>query len=329
MIGSRTPFRMSFIGGGSDLKEFYSRHPGCVISTSINKYMYIFMHPFFDNRIQIKYSKVELVNCIEAIEHPIVREALRKFNLEGIDINSIADIPAGAGLGSSSSFTVGLLHALYGYRGDKVSKAQLAHEACEIEIDILQEPIGKQDQFAAAHGGLNMIRFAPNGEVQVEPIIMEKKAHKQLQNNLLLFYTGTTRNTSDILRNQKFNTINDQEKFNTLVQMTELVEIASKCLCESDLNGFAKTLDDNWMLKKTLSNKISTTGIDDLYSLAKNNGALGGKILGAGGGGFLLLYCEPENQHKLRKSLSKLKEVQFKFDNTGSTLLNLNHQVEY
>ena len=188
MIGSRTPFRMSFIGGGSDLKEFYSRHPGCVISSSINKYMYIFIHPFFDNRIQVKYSKVELVDCIEAIEHPIVREALRKFNLEGIDINSIADITAGTGLGSSSSFTVGLLHALYGYRGDKVSKAQLAHEACEIEIDILQEPIGKQDQFAAAHGGLNMIRFSPNGEVQVEPIIMEKKAYKQLQSNLLCDY---------------------------------------------------------------------------------------------------------------------------------------------
>tara|TARA_B100001093_G_scaffold187039_1_gene179655 strand:+ start:2074 stop:3036 length:963 start_codon:yes stop_codon:yes gene_type:complete len=320
---------MSFIGGGSDLKEFYSRHSGCVISTSINKYMYIFMHPFFDNRIQIKYSKVELVDRIEAIEHPIVREVLRKFNLEGIDINSIADIPAGTGLGSSSSFTVGLLHSLYGFSGDKVSKAQLAKEACEIEIDILQEPIGKQDQFAAAHGGLNIIRFSTNGEVQVEPISMENKAYNELQNNLLLFYTGTTRNTSDILRNQKFNTINDQQKFDTLVQMTELVEEANRCLCESDLEGFAKTLDDNWMLKRTLSNKISTTGIDDLYSLAKNNGALGGKILGAGGGGFLLLYCEPENQQNLRKSLNKLKEVQFKFDNTGSTLLNLNHQVKY
>ncbi len=329
MIGTRTPFRMSFIGGGSDLKEFYSRHSGCVISTSINKYMYIFMHPFFDNRIQIKYSKVELVDRIEAIEHPIVREVLRKFNLEGIDINSIADIPAGTGLGSSSSFTVGLLHSLYGFSGDKVSKAQLAKEACEIEIDILQEPIGKQDQFAAAHGGLNIIRFSTNGEVQVEPISMENKAYNELQNNLLLFYTGTTRNTSDILRNQKFNTINDQQKFDTLVQMTELVEEANRCLCESDLEGFAKTLDDNWMLKRTLSNKISTTGIDDLYSLAKNNGALGGKILGAGGGGFLLLYCEPENQQNLRKSLNKLKEVQFKFDNTGSTLLNLNHQVKY
>ena len=325
MIGTRTPFRMSFIGGGSDLKEFYSRHPGCVISTTINQYMYIFIHPFFDNRIQVKYSKVELVDCIEAIEHPIVREALRNFNLVGIDINSIADIPAGTGLGSSSSFTVGLLHALYGFRGDKVSKAQLAREACEIEIDILQEPIGKQDQFAAAHGGLNMIRFFPNGEVQVEPIIMEKKAYKQLQNNLLLFYTGTTRNTSDILSNQKFNMINDQQKFDTLVQMTELVEIANKCLCESDLNGFAKTLDDNWTLKKTLSNKISTSGIDDLYSLAKKNGALGGKILGAGGGGFLLLYCEPENHQKLRESLNSLREFEFEFDDIGSSMLLLDH----
>jgi len=325
MIGTRTPFRMSFIGGGSDLKEFYSRHPGCVISTTINKYMYIFIHPFFDNRIQVKYSKVELVDSIEAIEHPIVREALRNFDLEGIDINSIADIPAGTGLGSSSSFTVGLLHALYGFKGDRVSKAELAREACEIEIDILQEPIGKQDQFAAAHGGLNIIRFFKNGEVQVEPIIMEGKAYKDLQNNLLLFYTGTTRNTSDILSNQKFNTINDQQKFDTLVQMTELVEIANKCLCESDLNGFAKTLDDNWTLKKTLSNKISTSGIDDLYSLAKKNGALGGKILGAGGGGFLLLYCEPENHQKLRESLNSLREFEFEFDDIGSSMLLLDH----
>ena len=323
MIGTRTPFRMSFIGGGSDLKEFYSRHPGCVISTTINKYMYIFVHPFFDNRIQVKYSKVELVDSIAAIEHPIVREALRNFDVEGIDINSIADIPAGTGLGSSSSFTVGLLHALYRFKGEQISKAQLAREACEIEIDILQEPIGKQDQYAAAHGGLNIIRFHPNGQVQVQPIIMEEKAYRKLQNNLLLFYTGTTRNTSDILVNQKFNTVNDQQKFDTLVQMTELVEVAHKCLCESDLIGFAKTLDDNWALKKTLSDKISSTNIDDLYSLAKKNGALGGKILGAGGGGFLLLYCEPENHQELRHSLAGLREFEFEFDDIGSSLLTL------
>ena len=176
MIGIRTPFRMSFIGGGSDLKEFYSRSPGCVISTTIDKYMYIFTHPFFDERIQLKYSKTELVDEIEDIKHPIIREVLKKFNLNGIDINSISDIPAGTGLGSSSSFTVALLHALNSYTNQHVSPELLARDACEIEIDILKEPIGKQDQYAAAYGGLNIINFLSDGHVNVEPIIIDSKA---------------------------------------------------------------------------------------------------------------------------------------------------------
>ena len=323
MIGTRTPFRMSFIGGGSDLKEFYSRSPGCVISTTINKYMYIFLHPYFDDRIQIKYSKTELVDCIEEIKHPIVRSALKKFDLKGIDINSIADIPAGTGLGSSSSYTVGLLHALYTYTNRKVSPELLAREACEIEIDILQEPIGKQDQYATAYGGLNFIKFLTNGKVKIEPIRMKNKAFKQLQDNLLLFYTGTTRRASEVLIDQKYNLLNDKTKFDIQVQMTELVDKAKNCLYESDLEGFAKTLDENWKLKRSLSDKISNSDIDDIYSLAKNNGALGGKVLGAGGGGFFVFYCEPGKQEILRLAFNKLKEIEFKFDNSGSSIINI------
>ena len=321
MIGTRTPFRMSFIGGGSDLKEFYTRSPGSVLSTTINKYMYIFVHPFFDNRIQVKYSKTELVDKIDDVIHPIVRESLKKFDLSGIDINSIADIPAGTGLGSSSSYTVGLLHALYGYTNQNISAETLASEASEIEIEILKEPIGKQDQYAAAYGGLNIIRFLPTGDVKIEPIEMENSLYTQLQDNLLLFYTDKTRSASDILYDQKNNLINQEKIFDTQKKMTKLVEKAKCCLSDSDLDGFGKILDENWQLKRSLSSKISNTKIDDIYSIALKNRALGGKILGAGGGGFLLFYCKKEHQKQLRGALSKLTEIEFNFEPTGSQLI--------
>ena len=323
MIGTRTPFRMSFIGGGSDLKEFYTRSPGCVISTTIDKYMYIFVHPFFDDKIQVKYSKTELVECVDDIKHPIVRETIKKFNLKGIDINSIADIPAGTGLGSSSAYTVGLLHALYIYTNQKISSELLAREACNIEIDILKEPIGKQDQYAVASGGFNLINFFPNGEVKVDPIIIKKKTIKQLQSNLLLFYTGKTRSASEVLIDQKKNIVNAQDKFDIQIQMTELVKKAKKALTDSNLEGFGKIMDLNWKLKKSLSHKISNNDIDDLYNLGKNNGALGGKILGAGGGGFILFYCEPKNKKQLSCALKKFKKLNFSFEKTGSSLLKL------
>ena len=321
MIGTRTPFRVSFIGGGSDLKEFYTRSPGSVLSTTINKYMYIFVHPFFDNRIQVKYSKTELVDQIDDVIHPIVRESLKKFDLSGIDINSIADIPAGTGLGSSSSYTVGLLHALYGYTNQNISAETLASEASEIEIEILKEPIGKQDQYAAAYGGLNIIRFLPTGDVKIEPIEMENSLYTQLQDNLLLFYTDKTRSASDILYDQKNNLINQEKIFDTQKKMTKLVEKAKCCLSDSDLDGFGKILDENWQLKRSLSSKISNTKIDDIYSIALKNRAMGGKILGAGGGGFLLFYCKKEHQKQLRGALSKLTEIEFNFEPTGSQLI--------
>jgi len=321
MIGIRTPFRISFVGGGSDLKEFYSRSSGCVISTSIDKYMYIFVHPYFDSKIQIKYSKTELVDRIDQIKHPIVREALKIFKLNGIDINSIADLPSGTGLGSSSSYTVGLLHALYSYCNKYVSSEQLAQEACKLEIDILGEPIGKQDQYAAAYGGLNFIKFYQNDDVDVEPILMLPDKYVELQNNLLMFYTGKTRRASDILTDQKRNIVSDKNKFKALVRMTELVDEMKKSLIDSNLDDFGYFLDENWHLKKSLSNNISEDEIDELYEKAKDSGALGGKLLGAGGGGFLLFYCEQKYQEKLRYTLKNLRELDFRFERTGSKVI--------
>tara|TARA_A100001011_G_scaffold398413_2_gene502774 strand:+ start:3097 stop:4074 length:978 start_codon:yes stop_codon:yes gene_type:complete len=323
MIGTRTPFRVSFIGGGSDLKEFYSRAPGCVLSTSIDKYMYIFIHPFFDEKIQIKYSKTELVENIKDIKHPIVREILSEFNIQGVDINSIADIPAGTGLGSSSSYTVGLLHALQAYRGKIVSPKTLAEKACYIEIDVLNEPIGKQDQFAAAYGGLNIIRFLKDGGVKIEPIKMEEDAYKQFQKCLMMFYTGSSRSASEVLIDQKKNIIGDEDKFNTQLMMTQMVEESKECLVKSNLDEFGEKLDLNWNLKRTLSKNISNSVFDDIYNLAKNNGAIGGKILGAGGGGFFLFYCPREKQNMLRNALKKLKEIPFAFEQKGSKIIDM------
>lgn len=330
MIGTRTPFRISFAGGGSDFKEFYSRHPGCVISTTINKYMYIFVHPFFDQKIQVKYSKTEIVEDINEIKHPIVREALKKFGIKGIDINSIADIPAGTGLGSSCSFTVGLLHALYAFISRYPSKEKLAREACKLEIDILKEPIGKQDQYAAAYGGFNCITFYPNESVNVEPFIMPANKFHELEENLLMFYLGGTRPARDILGNQRNNILSDKQKFNNLVRMTELAKQLKESLSAGEnLQDIGLILDENWRLKKTLSPKISESKIEFYYEKAKRNGALGGKLLGAGGGGFLLFYCEKSHQEKLRRALSDLREMKFKFDYFGTKVIYVEGDKEY
>lgn len=321
MIGTRTPFRMSFFGGGSDLKEYYIHSEGCVLSTTINKYMYIFLHPYFDSRIQVKYSKTELVEEVNQIKHPIVREALKLVNLKGIDINSIADIPAGTGLGSSSSFTVGLLHGLYKYSNQSITAELLAQKACELEIEILKEPIGKQDQYAAATGGLNLIRFLSSGKVEIEPVKMEPLAYEQLQKNLLLFYIGSIRSASNILRDQRKNILNEKSKRDVLKQMVEMTEDARNVLYGSDIDDFGKLLDISWQLKKGLSKKITNPEIDSIYSTGMKNGALGGKLLGAGGGGFLLFYCPPEKQVSIRDSLKFLREVDFSFESRGSSVI--------
>lgn len=322
MIITKTPFRISFVGGGSDLEEFYSQTPGAVLSSTINKFMYISSHRFWDAEIIVaKYSRTEIVKNLEEMRHPIIREVLRKFNVTGaLEISSNADVGAGTGLGSSSSFTVGLLHNLYTVFGQFVTKEQLAADACDIEINKLREPIGKQDQYAAAFGGLNIFKFNSSGAVNVEPIHLPKDTYKQLQNNLVMFYTGNQRNASQILAEQKHN-LASKEKREILQEMVGLVWELRDMLYRGNLHEFGKVLHKNWLFKKRLANQISTNEIDDIYETALRNGASGGKILGAGGGGFMLFYCEQEQQPRLRAALSHLRELKFKFENEGSKLI--------
>jgi len=322
MIITKTPFRMSFVGGGSDLKEFYKHFQGAVLSTSINKYMYISSHKFFDeDKIRAKYSQTETVKNINNMQHPIIREVLKKFKVKGaLEISSNADIPAGAGLGSSSSFAVGLLHNLYTVFGKFVTPRQLAEEACEIEIRKLREPIGKQDQYAAAFGGLNVIKFNTSGTVSVEPIHLRKDIYKMLQKNLLAFYIGSPRNTRDILSEQKSNLLN-RDKIDVLKRMVELVWKLREALYEGNLDEFGKILHENWLLKCTLASKIANPEIQGIYERALKKGAIGGKLLGAGGGGFLLFYCDSRRQKNLRDAMSGYREMKFEFENEGSKLI--------
>lgn len=322
MIISRTPFRISFVGGGSDMETFYSRHQGAVLSTSIDKYMYISSHKYFHkDTIQVKYSRTETVTNIDDLKHPLLREALRKTRITGgIEISSIADLPSGTGMGSSSSFTVGLLHNLYAINRKYVTHEELAREACEIEIDIVKEPIGKQDQYAAAFGGLNIIYFNQDGSVLVEPLHIKNTIYQALQENLIMFYVGNQRKASDILSEQKKNA-SQGEKFNILKEMVGLVFELRNALYSEHLGDFGKILHENWILKQKLASKISNPEIDEIYHAGLKHGASGGKLLGAGGGGFMLFYCEKEKQSGLKESLKKYNSFDFKFDRDGSKII--------
>jgi D-glycero-alpha-D-manno-heptose-7-phosphate kinase len=254
------------------------------------------------------------------LKHPIIKESLRKYNIPGgFELSSIADIPSGTGMGSSSAFTVGLLHNLHAITRQYASKEELAEEACHMEIDILKEPIGKQDQYAAALGGLNILRFNTNGKVNVEPLYLKGEVYNRLQENLVLFFIGNARKASDILTEQKRN-IGQEEKFNNLRQMVGLVDELKDALYHERLGDFGKLLHENWILKQKLASKISNPEIDQLYKTALANGAVGGKLLGAGGGGFMLFYCEKENQIKLQEAL-RCKIFDFKFDEEGTKLI--------
>ena len=322
MIISRTPFRISFAGGGSDLPDFYRKSKGAVLSTTISKYMYISVHPFFNRRqFQLKYSKTELCNSLDEIKHPILKETLKFLGIKGgLEIVSMADIPAGTGLGSSSSFTVGLLHSLYSFNGKFVSKDKLASEASMIEIEKLGEPIGKQDQYAAAYGGMNIIVFNRDGSVDVEPINIKQTTLQKLEKNLMLFYTKVNRRADLILKDQK-EEIKLEKKFKTQNSMVELVWEAADALYSDDVDSFGKILHKNWVMKKSLSNMISNSMINKYYDRALEYGALGGKLLGAGGGGFLLFYCEEKKQERLRNALFDLFELKFSFDWQGSKII--------
>ncbi len=320
MIITKTPFRVSFAGGGSDIADFYREHTGCVLSTSINRYMYLSLHPYFDNKkTALKYSQTEIVSDLNEINHTIFRSVLNDKNIEGVEISSTADVPSGTGLGSSSAFTVGLLHTLYCYQGKYVSKAKLAEEACKVEIEKIGSPIGKQDQYAAAFGGLNFITFHQDNTVSVEPVITMAETLHNLQENLVMFYTGITHDANVILAEQKKN-ISEENKTKNLIQMCQLARDMKYSLENNELSDVGTILNEGWQRKRELAGKISNPKIDELYETALQNGATGGKLLGAGGGGFLLFYCPKEKQERLKNQL-RLKPFQFSFEHDGSSVI--------
>ena len=327
MIITRTPFRISFAGGGSDLASFYEKHGGCVLSTSINKYMYISIHPSYVGETVLKYSKTEAVKDIKEIHHKYFKKMLQLQNIEGVEIVSTADVPAGTGLGSSSSFTVGVLHALYAYKGKYVSKERLASEACDVEIKYLGNPIGKQDQYAAAYGGLNFYEFNRDGSVTVDPIIMSEDARTSLQNNLMLFYTGQLHSASEILKQQGENVKAGDEE-NNQIKICELAQKLRIELQNNNIDAMGEILHENWVLKKTLASGITNPAIDEVYDKAIGAGALGGKLLGAGGGGFLLLYVPQKVQSEIKHSLG-LPQLPIMFDRQGTSVIYVGDKPDF
>ena len=322
MILAKTPFRVSFAGGGSDLPEFYRRKAGAVVSCTIDKAMYIAIHPYFHEKIRIKYSRTEDVSTVAEVAHPIVRECLNLVGIErGMEIASFADVPAGTGMGSSSAFTVGMLHALYARAGKSPSAAQLAATACEIEIERVKAPIGKQDQYAAAFGGLNFIRFNEDESVEVQPLECRAETRDALSRRLMLFYIGQEREASSILAEQSRN-MADKEKFHRVEQLVELAVELRTSLERNDLSSFGEILHRGWQLKRGVASGISNDVVESNYRAAREAGAEGGKLLGAGAGGFLLLSCQQEKQGQVREAMSGLREMSISLVSDGSQILH-------
>lgn len=322
MIITRTPFRVSFAGGGSDLPSFYRRHEGCVLSMTINKYMYVSIHPTFNrDETVVKYSRTEIVRDVREIQHPIARQLLLDYGMDGVEIVSTADVPSGTGLSTSSAYTVGLIHALSAFRGKLRSQERIAREACELEIEKLGEPIGKQDQYGTAVGGLKFIRFKSDDTVEVEPLVVSRRTLETLEGNLLLFYTGLTHSAGEILQEQSRNVAGEEQKYQNLVRMTQLAYEMRESVVTGDLDEFGRILNENWLLKRELASSISNDRISRYYDLAMASGALGGKLLGAGGGGFLLFYCPKEQQKRLRSALSDLWELPFAMETSGTKII--------
>jgi D-glycero-alpha-D-manno-heptose-7-phosphate kinase len=322
MIITRTPFRMSYVGGGTDISSFYKQEPGAVLSTAIDKYMFITLHKRFDDGLRVAYSLTEEVSRVADVKHPLVRESLLSLGIPGgVEITSTADIPAkGTGLGSSSSYTVGLLAACNAYLGKQVSPSKLAEMACNIEIVRCGEPIGKQDQFAAAFGGLKLYQFLPDDSVIVNPVLCDYKFQRKLNESTLIFYTGSTRSASKILAEQTQNS-SKADKLPTLRRMTALAHEFKAGIESSDLRFLGELLKENWSLKKSLATGISNSLIDDMYHAAINAGALGGKLLGAGNGGFMMFFAEPEDHAAIVDALSSYRRFQFNIENAGSSVI--------
>ncbi len=325
MIISRTPLRISFAGGGSDLAAYYRHEPGAVISTAIDKYIYINVNQKFDGKIRASYSVTEMADTLGELRHELIREALRLVgSAGGIEITSISDIPSqGTGLGSSSTYTVGLLNARYAFRGRSAGAERLAREACDIEIARCDKPIGKQDQYIAAYGGLQYIQFNPDETVFVDPIVCSADTKRLLQDRLLLLYTGMTRSADGILAKQRANTERDRDRRQALRAMTRLAQDLREALSQDsvDLDIFGEVLHQGWLLKRALASGISNGRIDDWYERARGHGAIGGKILGAGGGGFLLLYAPPERHAAIVAALPELRPIPFRFEPQGSKIV--------
>ena len=322
MIISRTPFRISFVGGGTDLRSFYAHEPGQVLSTSIDKYLYVILRRqigLVEFKYRVNYSKVEFCRTIDEIEHPIVREAFRMYDIDfPVEVTTFADIPANTGLGSSSAFAVGLVHALNALQGHHVTKRQMSSAASRIEVDILGRAMGKQDHYASAYGNLNVFTFNADESVIVEPVFYQPEVRAELERHLMLFYTGLKRDASEVLTVQQNSTV---EKIGVLRAMRDQVGPLRDILSSRrELRDFGRILHEGWELKRSITPEISCSQIDMWYERARNAGAIGGKLLGAGGGGFLLFYVEPQNQEKVACALSDLFRVAFSFDSSGSRI---------
>jgi D-glycero-alpha-D-manno-heptose-7-phosphate kinase len=319
MIIVETPLRVSFFGGGTDFPAFFRAEGGCVLTTAIDKAIFVTIKQRFDPKLRIGYTQTEMVDSVAQVKHELVREALRKTGIcHGVEISTMGDIPSASGLGSSSTVTVGALHAMYSFRGEMVSAERLAREACEIEIDVLGKPIGIQDQYIAAYGGFRFLEFTPEGVVLNRKIELDPTVRRRLNERLLLFFTGVTRQSQNILAEQQANI---QQHLLLLRQMKQMVHLAVAELQNGNLDEFGCLLHESWQLKKQLASKVSNGALDDMYAVARQAGAIGGKITGAGGGGFLLLYCPYERQEAVRLALRDFQEFPFQLAQDGTKVI--------
>jgi len=320
LIITQTPLRISFFGGGTDFPDFFLKEDGCVLSSAINKYIFVIIKKRFDDKIRIGYTRTEIVDEVEEVQHELVRECLRKTGIrKGVEISTMADIPSsGSGMGSSSTVTVGLLNAMYQYLAEPKDPETLARQACEIEIDILRKPIGMQDQYIAAHGGQRFISFGRDGRVAVESVALDNGLWRRLSQNLMLFFTNVTRKAETILSEQVSNM---NLRLDILREMKKSALIAKECLKSGSFDDFGVLLHEGWQLKKQLASKISNGNLDEIYQSARRAGALGGKIAGAGGGGFLLLYCPRDRQDNVRTALQNLPELSFNLEPAGTKVI--------
>lgn len=330
MILSRTPFRISFFGGGTDYPSWYTKHGGAVIGSTINKYCHIscrYLPPFFEHRIRVVYSNIENCQTVDEIQHPAVRECLRHLNIsQGVEIHHDGDLPARGGIGSSSAFTVGLLHALYALQGKIISKPRLAREGIHIEQDRLQETVGSQDQVLTCYGGINHVVFQANGEIEVRPVSLQREAVRELNRHFLLFFTGVQRTASDIASSY-VSGLNDKA-----MEMRAIGDMVNECLDilnRGDFHRFGKLLHESWLLKQSLGSKISNERVAELYLAAISAGALGGKLIGAGGGGYLLVFAHPKDHPGILDRLKDLVHVPFRFEFSGSQIIFYDPEEEH